>query len=180
MSDDRGFITYFRAWDLVKQLAHTNDEIEKDKLIEILWRRHPDAAEELRLPKQPASNLAQSVRGTELAQPKPADATSAESRAIQPGKFCQQVIEEIKRIKNLCVGIGKSIAEIEIDHPDFAVWKVRESLSAEDQEAFNHPNQWGAPVGYARLILSKVKGVSTHTINSWTKAYRKSQRTVDH
>ena len=94
-------------------------------------------------------------------------------RSIDRGKFCDGVIDEIKRIKNLAVGTGRSVAEIEKENPDFAVWKVRTSLSPEDQETFNHPNQWGPPVGYAKMVLGKIHAVTTHTIDSWVKAYRK-------
>ena len=101
---------------------------------------------------------------------------SAESKPVDRGKFCVQVIGEIRIIKNLAQGSGRSVAEIENEHPDFAVWKVRTSLSLEDQETFSHPNQWGPPVGYAKMVLSKIQGVRTHTINSWVKAYRKRQK----
>jgi hypothetical protein len=82
-----------------------------------------------------------------------------EEGTVGRGKFCDQVIDEIKRIKNLVVVTGRSVAEIEKEHPGFVVWKVRTSLSAEDQEAFSHPNQWGAPVGYAKMVLSKIHSV---------------------
>jgi len=45
-------------------------------------------------------------------------------KSVQRGKFCQQVIDEIKRIKNLCVEFGGSVPEIQNEHPDFAVWKI--------------------------------------------------------
>ena len=93
------------------------------------------------------------------------------------GKFCDQVIQEIKRIKNLSVTTGRSVAEIEDEFPEFVVWKVRTSLSSEDREAFNHPRQWGPPVGYAKMVLSKICDVTVHTLTSWVKAYRKSLKT---
>jgi hypothetical protein len=98
------------------------------------------------------------------------------NQRTQRGEFCQRVIDEIKRIKNQCVGMGRSVAEIQNDHPDFAVWKVRESLSSEDRDTFNHPNRWGPPVGFAKNILAKTSDVSVHTITSRVKAYRKSQQ----
>ena len=103
-------------------------------------------------------------------QPKPTDATPA----VSSGEFCNRVIDEIRRIRHLCVGTGRSIAEIQSEHPDFAVWNVRESLGQEDRETFNHPNQWGPSVGYAKTILAKSSGCSEHTITARVKAYRKS------
>jgi hypothetical protein len=105
-----------------------------------------------------------------------AESSRPTSRPVDRGKFCDQVIGEVKRIKNLHHGTGRSVAEIEKDHPDFAVWKVRASLSPDDQETFNHPNRWGAPIGYAKMILSKTHNASTHTISSWVKAHRKDRR----
>lgn len=99
------------------------------------------------------------------------------SRPIDRGKFCDQVIEGMKRIKTLVVGTGRSMAEVQQDHPDLTAWKVRTELSAEDQEVFNRPRQWGPVVGYAKKILSKTHGVSTHTITSWVKAYNKDRKT---
>jgi hypothetical protein len=98
------------------------------------------------------------------------------SRPIERGQFCQQVIDEIRRIKNLHLGSGMSIAEIQNENPKWAAWNVRESLSSEDRETFNHPRRWGAPVGYARLILSKDQAVTVDTVRSWVKAYRRSLR----
>ena len=98
------------------------------------------------------------------------------SRTIERGKFCEQVINEIKRIRNLHLGSGMSVAEIQKENPEWTAWKVRESLRSEDRETFNHPRQWGPPVGYARLILSKVQEVSVHTVKAWVKAYSRSLR----
>jgi hypothetical protein len=86
------------------------------------------------------------------------------------------VIDQIKRIKNLHSGSGLSVAEIQHANPAWEVWKLRELLDSEDRETFNHPNQWGPKIGYAKGLLSKTHGVSTHTITSWTKAYRKHQK----
>jgi hypothetical protein len=86
------------------------------------------------------------------------------------------VINEIKRIRNLHLGSGMSVAEIQKENPEWAAWKVRDSLSSEDRDTFNHPRQWGAPVGYAKNILAKTSDVGVHTITSRVKAYRKSQR----
>jgi hypothetical protein len=94
------------------------------------------------------------------------------TKPIDRGKFCDEVIDEIRTIRNLHSGSGRSVAEIQHANPRWAVWKVRESLDSEDQETFNHPNQWGPPVGYAKRVLSKINGVSMDTITSWVKAYR--------
>jgi hypothetical protein len=74
------------------------------------------------------------------------------------------------------VGTGRSVAEIQSEHSDWAVWNVRESLAQEDQDTLNHPRQWGPTVGYAKKILAKNYGVSEHTITASVKAYRKSKQ----
>lgn len=109
-------------------------------------------------------------------QPIPVNATPAVFDKIKRGEFCQRVIEQIKRIKNLNRGTGMSVAEVQNENPEWAVWKVRELLPPEDRDTFNHPNQWGPVVGYAKNILAKTSDVSVHTITSRVKAYRKSQK----
>jgi len=106
------------------------------------------------------------------------DALGSVSRPVGRGRFCDQVLDEIKKIKNLVASTGRSVAEIEKEHPNFAIWKVRTTLGREDQETFNHPNQWGAPVGYGKMVLSKSQNVAVDTITSWVKAYRKHQQTT--
>ncbi len=107
-------------------------------------------------------------------------AEAKHSKPAERGKYCCTVIEEAKRIKNLCLGTGRSIAEIQGASPDMAIWRVRESLSEEDRDVFNHPNRWGAPVGYAKSILAKTSDRSVHTITSWVKAHRKTQQSKKH
>ena len=98
------------------------------------------------------------------------------SKPIERGRFCDQVIDEIKRIKNLCQASGRSVAEVQHEHPDWAVWTVRDHIGPEDKDAFSHPRQWGPTVGYAKMILSKIHGVTADTITSWVKAYRRSRK----
>jgi hypothetical protein len=93
-------------------------------------------------------------------------------KPIDRGKFCDQVIDEIKAIRTLHSGSGRSVAEIQDKNPGWGVWKVRESLDSENRETFNHPNRWGPTVGYAKTVLSKTYCVSMDTITSWVKAYR--------
>jgi hypothetical protein len=95
---------------------------------------------------------------------------------VERGKFCDQVLDEIRRIKNLFASPGRSVAEIEKEHPNFAVWKVRTNLGPEDQLTFNHPNQWGPAVGYGTMVLSKIHDRRPVPITSWVKAYRKYQK----
>ena len=82
---------------------------------------------------------------------------TGDSKAKDRGKFCQQVIDEIKRIKHLYVGTGRSVAKEmqKSEHSDWAVWNVRESLAQEDQDTLNHPRRWGPTTGYAEEILGK-------------------------
>src|ERR1700719_4570459 len=59
MDDDVGFLNFRDAWGAVRQLAQTNDAIDKENRINSLWRMYPKAAEDLGLPKPPASSLSQ-------------------------------------------------------------------------------------------------------------------------
>jgi hypothetical protein len=68
------------------------------------------------------------------------------------------------------------MAEIQHEYPGSVVWKVREQLPQDDQQTFNYPNQWGPVVGYAKMVLSRIHHVSTHTIISWVKACRKEKK----
>lgn len=97
-------------------------------------------------------------------------------KQIELGKFCVQVTEEMQRIKYLALSTGRSMAQIEKENPGFAVWKVRNNLTSEDQEIFNRPTRWEATVGYATLVLSKIHGKSTHAITSWKKIYKRAQK----
>ena len=92
------------------------------------------------------------------------------------GKFCDQVVSEIRKVKFMCGEGGKTVAEIKNEHPDFAVWDLVAGLSGEDQEMFQHPNRWASPTGYAHLILSKHYCRVRGTIKNWRKAYRRHRR----
>jgi hypothetical protein len=123
--------------------------------------------------------LEEEIANVERIREAPRQQTRAEtekSKLLERGKYCCEVIEEVKKIKNLHLGTGRSVPEIQTESPDMAVWQLRKLLTQEDQDTFNHPNQWGPPVGYAKIILAKTSDVSVHTITSRVKAYRKSQR----
>lgn len=96
------------------------------------------------------------------------------SYTVRKGRFCDQVISEIRRIRNLCLGTGRSMVEVRHEHAEFSVWEVREQLAEDDRDVFDHPRRWGPVVGYAKNLLAKVEGRSPATITSWVKAYRKS------
>ena len=95
---------------------------------------------------------------------------------IGHGKFCDQIIDEIRRIRFMCIDRGRTVLEIRVDYPDYAVWKVVDQLPPEERDIFNHPRMWGPVVGYAEGILCKHYGKSPHTISSWRKIYRKYQK----
>ena len=92
---------------------------------------------------------------------------------LEKGRRCDKIIKEVKRIKYFVVGNGKSMTEIQSEHPSFLVWKLVQNLTEEDQGTFNHPRTWGSAVGYAKNILSKDYGKSAHTITDWVKDYRR-------
>lgn len=91
---------------------------------------------------------------------------------LRKGVYCDQVIQEMRRIKHFVLETGRNIAEVKSEQPGFAVWKLGEHLSEEDRETLDRPNQWGPLVGYAKGILGKFYGRSPHTITDWIKAYR--------
>jgi hypothetical protein len=98
------------------------------------------------------------------------------ARTIEKGVFCDRVIEEMRQIKRLCLDGGRTIVEIQIGNPDFAAWKVRDTLPQEDRDAFNCPRGWGAPVGYAENILGKHYGKHPETVRNWVKDARAAKR----
>ena len=99
------------------------------------------------------------------------------TRVLEDGRFCDRVIEEIKKIRHFYS--AHSVNQVKIDHPDFIVWKVIEEgvFAPEDLEIFYHPNRWGPTVGYALNLLSKhFDGRSVATIRRWRKVYRRFAR----
>jgi transcriptional regulator with XRE-family HTH domain len=98
------------------------------------------------------------------------------ARVIEKGRFCDRVVQEMRQIKSLCVDSGWTIAEIQTNHPEFAAWKVRDTLAEEDRNVFNHPRQWGPTVGYGRLVLGKHYGRHADTVKDWIKAFRSEER----
>lgn len=92
---------------------------------------------------------------------------------VRKGKFCEQVIQEVRKVRYLCLEGGRTYAEIKSEYPDLAVWKVLETLSQDDRETFARPRMWGPTVGYAKQILGKNFNSSPQTVTKWLKAYRK-------
>lgn len=74
---------------------------------------------------------------------------------LQRGKRCAQIIEEMKRFKFLKLDSGRSLTEIQTENSNFLIWKLRESLSVEDRELFDHPNRWESVVTYTCGCLAK-------------------------
>jgi predicted transcriptional regulator len=102
----------------------------------------------------------------------------ASERTIEKGKFCDQIIGEMRKIKRLRVDGGRSLVEIQVAHPDLTAWKLRDTLGEEDRDAFNHPRQWGPVVGYAKMVLAKHFDRHPETIRDWVKAYRAHTRKI--
>lgn len=124
-----------------------------------------------------SSSLEFVQRKATLPTPKSRGKKKFSDRLVEKGEFCDRVIADARKVKRLCVDGGKTVAEIWTQHPGLAIWQVREELSEEDRETFNHPRQWGPVVGYAEMILGKQQGKSDSTIREWVKAYRRSKRT---
>lgn len=137
-----------------------------------LWRRseiakfQTDQIKRVRAEVAPTPSILSPASTSEPKLPKP----------IREGKRCLGMIDEVKRIKNMCTAVGMNIKEIKKDWPDYAIWEIVDGLSKEDQETFGNPTGWGTPTGYAKLILSKHYRNSPETITDWVKAYRKHEK----
>lgn len=91
---------------------------------------------------------------------------------LAKGKRCDQVVDDVRRIKKMHGDDGSSVTEIRKEWPDFAVWAIIDHLSSDDQDTFNHPGTWQYPTSYAQRILGKHYSRSWMTIRDWIKAYR--------
>jgi hypothetical protein len=109
--------------------------------------------------------------GTSTREPRPEETLS---NRLSNGKFCDQVISDLRRIRRWCVDSGRRMDEIRKDLPDSPVWNL--DLPAEDKECLLHPGMWGAVVGYGERILGKHFGKSPDTIRDWRKEYRQHAR----
>ena len=173
MNNFEGALIYGEGWPVVKELARTEDPLKERELRNLLWDEHPEAAEKLGAPV-PKAAAAVSV-GETVGSPPASPNVSGESLPIRNGQRCARIIGQIRRAKNMCLGSGRTIAEIQQDFPDWELWKVIKNLPAEDQETFAHPNRWGPVVGYGHGLLAKEYGKSPATIRDWIKAWRQRQ-----
>jgi len=57
---------------------------------------------------------------------------------LRKGKYCERVVEEMRRVRNQVLGSGATIGQVKSEQPHLAVWNLREQLSAEDKETFDH------------------------------------------
>src|SRR5258708_1209126 len=105
------------------------------------------------------------------ADPKKVKSKRVSACTMENGKFCLQIQTEMRTIKSITRS-GRTIVQAEQAHPEFWVWKVRDTLLQEDREHFNHPPQWEAVIGYARTVLAKHFDVHPLTIRDWVKAAR--------
>jgi hypothetical protein len=102
--------------------------------------------------------------------------TQALSLKLERGKRCAQIVDEMKRFKYLRLDSARTVAEIQTDCSGFLFWKLRENLSPEDRDLFDHPNRWESVVNYAYLLLGKEYTKSWTTIRDWVKAWKRSQQ----
>jgi hypothetical protein len=98
------------------------------------------------------------------------------SMRLRNGAWCDEVIQEVKQIKQMSAERGMAVAEIKKLHPNFNVWSVMDLLPDEDRQTFAHPNQWGPTVGYARKLLARYYQKSESTIGDWVKDYRSQSK----
>jgi hypothetical protein len=100
------------------------------------------------------------------------------SPTLRNGRYCNQVIDEIRKIRHLYP--ASTVAQIRSDHPNFIVWPMIDGpdMDDEDREIFFQPGRWGPVVGYATGLLARHFGKSEETIKRWRKAYKRHARTV--
>ncbi|MFZ0634685.1 MAG: hypothetical protein WA755_10365 [Candidatus Acidiferrales bacterium] len=140
-----------------------------------------EANAEIRALTQEVAGLKATIEGLAKAEQvngreSPTDAGLNLPEKIQHGKRCAQLIDEIRRVRNLVLGTGRTIAEVRGENPTLLVWAIRDALQHQDREIFDHPNRWGPVVGYAHGLLSKEYGRSDMTIRDWVKAFRRQTR----
>ena len=129
--------------------------------------------------KQHQELVVADLEGTLAASAAPASiARPALTKVQNHGRFCLEVVNEIRKVKKLHQENGYAVAETHTNHPDWNVWKVLEALSKDDIELFHHPNQWGPVVGYAQGLLAKYHGKARATIHDWCKRARRTQLKV--
>jgi hypothetical protein len=92
---------------------------------------------------------------------------------LKDGERCDKIIKQIRKIRNMVRGHGDTMSEVRGKFPGLEVWQVADGLTGEDRDTFNHPNQWGPVVGYAKSLLAKDYGVAKATIGNWVKTYRR-------
>jgi len=132
--------------------------------------------EELKL-EQEIANV-ERIREARLQQmATPAHAAQPTSHKLERGKRCAQIVKEMKRFRYLRLDACRNVKEIQTDYPDFYIWELRENLTAEDRDLFDHPNQWESVVTYTYGILGKQYAKNWMTIRDWVKAWNKSQGT---
>lgn len=118
-------------------------------------------------PSSPASRLAPDGRTLFNAPANEDELTDREKN----GKDCDEIIQEARKIKNM-FGFGRKMGEIRQEYPRFRIWDMVSNLPKEDQETFEHPNQWGSTVSYTHLLLGKSYGRSYTTVRDWVKKYK--------
>lgn len=136
------------------------------------WRLRSTA-----IPPDEMRRLIGEVQAPQLATiPRNTEKKAASDRTIEKGNFCEQIMQEMRKVKMLSAEGGRTIVEIQIGNPEFALWKLRDALPAEDRESFNSPRRWGPVIGYAELILGKHYGKHPQTVRDWVKAARATKR----
>ena len=99
------------------------------------------------------------------------------SERLKSGKDCEEMAEEIRKIRTEAIANGKAMFEIREAYPDFRVWKAAERLLPEDRAVFEAPTRWGAAGGYANRFLSKLYiPAKPATVNDWRKEFRAHKR----
>jgi len=152
--------------------------LEPAALVTMVWAMN---AERSRLEKDlalrhPAPQPQTQEAAVAAPQAKPVAKKKTSRMAVERGRICVQIKDEMKRIGYMTLEGGKKIADIRTERPDFSFWQFVESreLPEEDRETALHPNQWGA--GYKTLLLSKYFGVSKVTIRDYITAYNRTVR----
>jgi hypothetical protein len=97
---------------------------------------------------------------------------------VQRGEFCEQVIEELRRIREREREFG-TFEDLERICPDYGVVRIlkHSPFDSEDRVLLASPNRWERVVTYASGILEKYYRKSPHTIRQDRKRFKSSIRT---
>jgi len=149
-----------RTEDEATELEHSKEEVQNAQ---------PTTLETFSAPPE---HKIEQARTTQTVPPMAAPAGTLSTPLLNRGAFCNQIIEQMKQIRNLST--SKDMQEIRSDNPHWRVWKMIEGqvFSQKDRDGFLQPNQWPGTVNYATSLLTRYFNVCEDTIKRWRRNER--------